>query len=527
MKLLKLKINKSNTCGGLLDGLLIPLRKSTSATDQFSPLCLIGPNGAGKSQILQNIAEIFQLIFSYYLPEEESGKPNNELEFEIEYLFAGASKQNTMVKITREKKSKNKATLTVEKYQENQWTMLQETTDIIKLLPSKVIAYTSGDNETLSVPFFVSRAGYAQKVAESARYQGGAVSDPRMLLVDYGTNLEVLVANLLLNKDSARKQLLEELNLKAIRSFRCIIQLSHPQAPSGGVTLTPQLQGFIDKLVSCSTTQQIDEKKRIYLLDFLVDESTFEAFKHFWPEGALDLYSSFHKLAMLNDLVIPKAARNSFNQSVQQRKFATRLPEPFSEHKVFRFERVEFISKKKSDPVDYVSLSDGEHQLAQILGMFCMAKDKNTLFLLDEPESHFNPKWRVEFISKLREMQTSTGSRQGSSTSAMQDCLISTHSPFVPSDMKRENVLIFKKDNGEISVRRPEIETYGSTFDAILQECFLINPAMSEIPKAEIERLLKSDDIEKITEALRGLGDSVDRLYLVDHVRGLRKKEVV
>jgi predicted ATP-binding protein involved in virulence len=156
-----------------------------------------------------------------------------------------------------------------------------------------------------------------------------------------------------------------------------------------------------------------------------------------------------------------------------------------------------------------------------------MAKDKNTLFLLDEPESHFNPKWRVEFISKLLEMQTSTGSRQGNSTSAMQDCLLTTHSPFVPSDMKRENVLIFKKDNGQISVRRPEIETYGSTFDAILQECFLINPAMSEIPKSEIERLLKSKNVDEITKVLRGLGDSVERLYLVDHVRGLRKKEAV
>jgi restriction system-associated AAA family ATPase len=527
MKLLRLKINKSNTCGGLLDELLVPFRNVNTASDKFTPLCLIGPNGTGKSQVLQNIAEIFQLLFKYYLPEEESGKPNNELEFEIEYLFAETAKKNTRVKITRSRTSNSKATLTVEIFLKNKWILVSDKLEVVKLLPSKVIAYTSGDNETLSVPFFISRAGYAKRVAESARDKAENVSDPRLLLVDYGTNLEVLVANLLLNKASARNQLLEELNLKALSSFRCVIQLAHPQAPAGGVNLTPQLQGFIDDLVSCATTKDIDKVKKVYTLDFLVDDSTVQAFTHFWPNGALDLYSSFHKLAMLNDLVIPKAARTSFNKSIQERKFATRLPEPFSEHKVFRFEHVEFISKKSDASVDYVSLSDGEHQLAQILGMLCMAKDKNTLFLLDEPESHFNPKWRVEFISKLLEMQTSTGSRQGNSTSAMQDCLLTTHSPFVPSDMKRENVLIFKKDNGQISVRRPEIETYGSTFDAILQECFLINPAMSEIPKAEIERLLESDNIDEITKALSGLGDSVERLYLVDHVRGLRKKEAV
>ncbi len=527
MKLLKLRIIKSNTCGGLLDALPIPFRIENNATDEFTPLCLIGPNGTGKSQVLQNIAEIFQLIFRHYLPEEEFGNPNNELEFELEYLFAEAAKRNTRVRIKRIKKGKSKATLTVEKYINEQWELVEGTSGVIKLLPSKIIAYTSGDNETLSVPFFVSREGYAKKVAESAKDKGNEVGDPRLLLVDYGTNLEVLVSNLLLNKDSARKQLLEELNLKALNSFRCVIQLNHPQAPTGGINLTPQLQSFIDNLVSCSTHSQIDQKKRIYILDFLVDESTFEAFEHFWPDGALDLYSSFHKLAMLNDLVIPKAARTSFNQSIRERKFAARLPEPFSEHKVFRFERVEFISKKTNKPVDYVSLSDGEHQLAQILGMFCMAKDKNTLFLLDEPESHFNPKWRVEFISKLLAMQTSIGSRLGGSTSAMQECLLTTHSPFVPSDMKRESIIIFKKENGKVSVRRPEIETYGSTFDAILQECFLISPAMSEIPKAEIERLLQSDDVDEITQGLRGLGDSVERLYLADHVRSLRKKEVV
>ncbi|GAA58324.1 hypothetical protein P20652_0178 [Pseudoalteromonas sp. BSi20652] len=128
------------------------------------------------------------------------------------------------------------------------------------MLPSKVIAYTSGDNETLSVPFFVSREGYAKKVAENAKHQREEVPDPRLLLVDYGTNLEVLVANLLLNKESARKQLLKELNLKSLSSFRCVIQLDHTQAPTGGVILTPQLQSFIDNLVNCATSKSIDKK---------------------------------------------------------------------------------------------------------------------------------------------------------------------------------------------------------------------------------------------------------------------------
>jgi hypothetical protein len=37
-----------------------------------------------------------------------------------------------------------------------------------KHLPSLVVGYTSGDNETQSVPFFISRSGYARDVAAAA-----------------------------------------------------------------------------------------------------------------------------------------------------------------------------------------------------------------------------------------------------------------------------------------------------------------------------------------------------------------------
>src|SRR5262245_488185 len=114
----------------------------------------------------------------------------------------------------------------------------------------------------------------------------------------------------------------------------------------------------------------------------------------------LELYSAFHKLSMLNDLAIPKTTRERFRKEVAAR-LALRLPEPQDEEKVFRFERVNFFAQDDGEIVDYVSLSDGEHQLAQILGMFGMVSLSNALFLLDEPESHFNPQWCVKFMTHV------------------------------------------------------------------------------------------------------------------------------
>lgn len=537
MKLLNLRIDKADTCGGLLDGLFIPFRSEHVDTGIFDPLCLIGPNGSGKSQLLQVIAEIFQAIFHKYLPCEERGTPNDGLEFEIEYLINEEvdPKTTKRVRIYRRSINKRKPDIIVEVFQYGGWKLVESAEAVSSLLPSKVVGYTSGDNETLSLPFFSSRGGYAEEVRTNALDDAkkfDQIPDPRLLLIDYGTNLEVLVANLLLNPDSVKTKLLSESNLKSLRSFRCVVQLNHSAAPGRkGVKLTDELEKYIEYLKRCSTSYSFDEKQKSWVFDYFVTAATYEAFEHYWSGGALELYGCFHKLAMLNDLIIPKKAREQFQKGVKDRRFASRLPEPFDEQKVFRFERVVFISNKSEQEVDYVSLSDGEHQLAQLLGTAAMVSFPNVLFLLDEPESHFNPRWRVEFISKLLNLPINKDgdNRKSLSPIAQQECLITTHSPFVPSDMRRDNVFIFKKDSATsaLEVRNPRIETFGSTFDAILDECFGISPPISDLPRKEIESLLQSTDIEEIKRAMPTIGDSVDKLYLVDHLQELiEQKEV-
>lgn len=521
MKLLSLRIDRADTCGGLLDGLFIPFRNDQSDPGVFDPLCLVGPNGTGKSQLLQVIAEIFQAVFRKYLPEEERGTPNEDLMFEVSYLVNSSSDSDvaTPVRIYRSRAGRRKPEIAVEVYTQGEWKIIEDPSHVRALLPSKVIGYTSGDNETLSLPFFSSRAGYAGQVRSNAQDENRRtelIRDPRLLLIDYGTNLEVLVANLLLNPQEVKRKLLETPNLKSLRSFRCIVQLRHSAAPSGGVNLTQELEDYISYLKRCATCYEHNEKIESWIFDFFVNSATHEAFDRYWKDGALELYSCFHKLAMLNDLIIPKAARDKFDKGVKDRRFASRLPEPIDEQKVFRFERVEFLSNKSGKTVDYVSLSDGEHQLAQLLGMACMAAFPNALFLLDEPESHFNPLWRVEFIKMLRELPTKNGTRAGRSRVAQQECLLTTHSPFVPSDMQRENVLIFRKLEGasRITIRRPQIQTYGSRFDAILAECFDISPPISALSRDEIDRLFERGTADEIIAAIDGLGESAARMRL-------------
>jgi len=444
------------------------------------------------------------------------------------------------VRASRKLQKAKKLAIVIERNDDGEWTQCDlASSDTLSLLPTKVVGYTSGGNETLSLPFLLSRSGYADEVTRQALNEHQTqtpVPDTRLMLIDYGTHLEVLVSNLLLGAAEQRESLLEGAGLKELHSFRCIVQLAHSaiskvsaqqvaRSNRKGVQLTSELEAYLDQLKRCATCYHIVEKTETYTFDFFVDGESRKAFSAFWS-SSLQLYAALHKLSMLNDLAIPKVTRDRFKRETKSRRFASRLPEPQDENKVFRFERVNFRADGSEEIVDYVSLSDGEHQLAQLLGTFAMVSFPNVLFLLDEPESHFNPQWRVKFISHLMDLPGPQGCRRDSSVAAQQDALITTHSPFLPSDMSRRNVLVFAKGStGEVEVRRPEIETYGATFDSILSDCFGVRPPMSDEPKREIEALLMSSIPEEIQAGMDRLGYSVEKALLADRLRQLLNKD--
>jgi hypothetical protein len=91
--------------------------------------------------------------------------------------------------------------------------------------------------------------------------------------------------------------------------------------------------------------------------------------------------------------------------------------------------------------------------------------------------------------------------------------------------MTRENVLIFQKTQDGVQVCRPDIETFGATFDTILEECFGVRPPMSEVPRREIKDLMESKNAVEVKAGIARLGDSVEKVFLMDHLRQLIQQE--
>lgn len=536
MKLLSVQIGDSGRCGGILDGFEVFLRDAATAAETgFTPLCLLGRNGTGKSQFLQTLAEIFQASWHACARLEERQSSIEGQPFVVEYLMP-VSADATHVRISQ---STGDPSLRISRLVDGEWLECAlDDAQTRALLPTRVIGYTSGENETLSAPFFASRAGYAGEVALRALpgrkpgkpSEGTDPLEPRLMLIDYGTHLELLVANLLLGTMDQQQALLEVAGLESLRSVRCVVQLAGGRRNATsvrrnggrkGVQLTDELETYVANLKACSTCWHYDAARETYTFDYWCDQATVTAFQSFFG-NAFELYRALHKLALLNDLAISRAARKRFERAVTSQKFASRLPEPPDEDKVFRFEQVTFRADSGHRTVDYVSLSDGEHQLVEILGVFAMIKEPNVLFLLDEPESHFNPQWRVAFMNRLRSIPTEDGSRESGSVASAQEVLLTTHAPFVPSDMSRENVVIFERADGKVTARSPEIETFGASFEQILEHCFRVEPPISEIARETIDALMASQDAKMIEAVLPKLGSSVEKVILIDHLHNLK-----
>lgn len=556
MKLTRVSVQRTGGGGALLNGLDLVLRSpQLGEARSFQPLCLIGPNGSGKSQFLQLLAEAFQALFHAVVPEEERRDVDPTSAFSLRYVLHNPEVTDDVeVEVVASRSSTADHRLTIRcRSIGGDWSEVAAE-DATTLLPTRIVAYTSGENETLSLPFLASRIAYADEIQRLAIPPAGGehlasqtAPTPRLMLIDYSTHLEVLVANLLLASPKQRAYVLRQANLESLRSVRCIVSLNHGAVRNNvrrrsdskrkGVQLTSELEGYIKTLEACATTWDYDEASERYVFDFWIDEQSRQGFRSAF-ENPFDLYLALHKLALLNDLAISSPARKRFEADVRKRRFATRLPEPPEEDKVFRFEEITFHPIRrggagKAPPVDYVSLSDGEHQLVQMLGVFSMVDEPNVLFLLDEPESHLNPVWRVKFMSQLAKAPTAQGTREHSnSLAAAQDVILTTHAPFVPSDLPRDQVVIFRRpegaeaqDSGQagIRARRPDIQTFGASYDQILDQCFGVSPPISQQSLEVIENLLESTDPAEVEAGLKTLGPSVERIQIIDHLDELKK----
>jgi len=129
--------------------------------------------------------------------------------------------------------------------------------------------------------------------------------------------------------------------------------------------------------------------------------------------------------------------------------------------------RIRVRLKKNDGSVTFRELSEGEQQLLTVLGLLRFTAEDESLFLLDEPDTHLNPRWSVDYIHYLKQFITGGTKREETS-----HILLTTHNPLAIAELDREQVQILRMhktgDQRQIVSCFPEMAPRGMGYAAIV-----------------------------------------------------------
>jgi hypothetical protein len=101
-----------------------------------------------------------------------------------------------------------------------------------------------------------------------------------------------------------------------------------------------------------------------------------------------------------------------------------------------------FVKHKSSEGlITFEALSEGELQLLTVLGLMRLTHQDHCLFLLDEPDTHLNPKWKLTYFDQIETVlnQSPESILQGDS-----QIIVTTHDPMMIGSLRKEQVRVLK-----------------------------------------------------------------------------------
>jgi len=142
-----------------------------------------------------------------------------------------------------------------------------------------------------------------------------------------------------------------------------------------------------------------------------------------------------------------------------------------------------------SNNINFKGLSDGEKSIySKIVEVKyeLMSNEIMNIFLLDEPDNFLHPNWSREFIKILLD----------NINDEKVQFILTSHSPFILSDLPKENVIFLEKDketgNCINATNKVNINPFGANIHTLLSHGFFMKDGlMGEFAKEKIQSIIK------------------------------------
>lgn len=404
---------------------------------------VIGWNGTGKSNILEALATLFRDLITEKNDKNESKKPS--FAYKIKYQC----RQNVIQIDADPERGKEVYKINVKPVastgdisQDTQHSLLDEPVDEpdenqigesisfnrfktqeSEYLPKYVFGYYSGLSKRMEDIFRQYLAKY------DADLRNG--KDPGLRRLFYALPVHsqfVLLAFILNQDDTVRKFLEEQLGLdpeEGVDSILFVLRQPSWKSKEGDSRFWNArgvVSLFLDRLYKVALAP-IRIKRRVQA--------------SLWNKKQLEfLYLYVKDLKSFRQLVGEQSSREFFRDL--ESTYVSELIEEV---------RIRVKLRKNDGSVTFRELSEGEQQLLTVLGLLQFTAEEESLFLLDEPDTHLNPRWSVDYLDYLQKF---VGTDQASRESS--HIILTTHNPLSIAELVKEQVQILKRDPETFSI---------------------------------------------------------------------------
>jgi predicted ATPase len=481
-----------------IDYLKIPtnrnLRNFEIDFDQKAPLTvLLGSNGSGKSNLIENLIEIF-----LNLEKAETAS----FAYKIKYYCY--SKQ---IEITADPKAKrDRLHIVVDGKIVKPATFKRNARDY---LPAHIFAYYSGTNTRMEKLFAEpTKKYYRDNLYELQGRSSDDATFRRFFLCrkDYA---ELAFLALFLDKSEFAKFIRR--NLLGFESFDSTLFVLKTPWWSNRKTQNDFFWG------AKGSFTEFMERLRSAALAPIKNEESLEFDVRGRTQNIERLYLYVENLERLNQLQNPYESTKLMFNHLESMYLSDLL------------EEVRVNGQHKSgQSISVRQLSEGERQLVMVFGLMLFTHEDEVLYLLDEPDSHLNPRWVYDYMDWLGKafeekegLNFSSGNplleRTEPTIPGASQVILATHNPLMIGTLRKNQVRIMSQTPEGTIASEPDFDPIGIGVEGLMKtELFGLRSTLAPEILEKIDRqyvlLGKENKTASEQQELKDLAFEIDKL---------------
>ena len=386
---------------------------------------LLGHNGSGKSNLIEAIVEIFR--------ELDSGKPAS-FAYAMRYICNGSS-----IEVNADPNAKHRLSIVVDGTSISQSEFIKRKNS---LLPQYIFGYYSGWSSRLERQFDEKTRRYYYEVLRHLDYD---MPSRRFFFCRKEYSQLVLLAFFLSDSPNAKKVLSDFLQIDAFETALFVMnkpwwgrngksgdkKTVDPRFWNARGAFRPFLNTLWESALAPIRNSEAVERdirhngeitERLYL--FIKNETQLASLRK-QDEPIKLLFSNLESL-YLCDLIDEVRVR---------------------------------VRKMDGSRVIFSQLSEGEQQLLTVLGLLLFTQDDESLYLLDEPDTHLNPVWTYDY---LRLLQENIRAEKG-------QLIVATHDPLMVGSLYKNQVRVMNQDEEVTTAIEPDCDPLGVGIEGLLK----------------------------------------------------------